>query len=224
MQYNLTHFDFFEKSLSYNQSWIGNDVKRWWDYVTDGKSTTLPSSKLNRSELKQLCSKGSAYSNEECLGAVMAWGGQNRKHGKTLFSRFDEIESIIENMRSGNLDCIGAYQKFDQIWQLNKPLGMGAAYFTKLIFFCEPSHQGFIMDQWTSKSTNLLCDKNIVHLQQGHVSKKNSHNTYRQFCEIVQDIARKLNVSAENIEMAMFSKGGRKKEKWRQYVVNTYKL
>lgn len=152
----------------------------------------------------------------------MAWGGQNRKHGQTLFARFDEIEPIIDDMRTERIDHIQAYKNFDEVWQKDVPLGMGAAYFTKLIFFCEPSHKGFIMDQWTSKSTNLICDENIVHLASGHVSKKNDAETYDQFCAIVTDIAQDLKIPAEMVEMAMFSKGGRNKEPWRDYVVKQY--
>jgi hypothetical protein len=222
MQHNPTHFNIFKNNLSFNEGWAGNNVKNWWNYVTDYEECNLYSQKLNRKELKELCSN-KAFSTKECLGAVMAWGSQNRKHGKMLFSRFDEIEPIIEELRGGRLDYIAAYKKFDEVWQKEKPLGMGAAYFTKLIFFCEPNHQGFIMDQWTSKSVNLLCDKNIIHLVQGYVSKKNDHHTYGQFCNIIQNIAEDLDLPAENVEIAMFSQGGHKKAKWRQYVVDNYK-
>lgn len=221
MPYHKTHYTIFSQSLHTQEGWVGNNLKGWWDYVTNNKASKLPSSKLSRKELKVLCSDKS-FSNEECLGAVMAWGGQNRKHGQTVFSRFDEIEPIIYDMRKGRIDHIQAYKNFDDVWKREQPLGMGAAYFTKLIFFCEPSHQGFIMDQWTSKSTNLLCDRTIIHLYQGHVSKKNDFQTYVQFCEVVSDIAGKLNISPESVEMAMFSSGGRKKEKWREYVVKNY--
>lgn len=220
MLYQKNHYAAFSQSIYTQEGWVGNNLKNWWEDVTNDASN-LPSSKFTRQELKELC-RNRSFSNKECLGAVMAWGGQNRKHGRIVFSRFDEIEPIIDDMRSSRIDHVQAYKNFDEIWKKRKPLGMGAAYFTKLIFFCEPSHQGFIMDQWTSKSTNLLCDKAVIHLSQGYVSKKNDFQTYVQFCAVISDIAKRLDISPENIEMSMFSSGGRKKEKWREYVVKNY--
>ncbi|MCB1682003.1 MAG: hypothetical protein KDI65_08720 [Alphaproteobacteria bacterium] len=218
MKYNATHYAVFSQSLYKQEGAVGHKVKDWWKYVTSDEKSNLPCKKLTRTQLKELC-RNKSFSNKECLGAVMAWGGQNRKHGETVFSRFKEIKPIISDMRSGQIDHIQAYKNFYQIWKQDKQLGMGAAYFTKLIFFCQPSHQGFIMDQWTSKSTNLFCDEDVIHLIQGWVSKKNDHKTYEKFCSIVCDLAIKLSITPEDVEMAMFSKGGRKKEKWRQYVI-----
>jgi hypothetical protein len=222
LRYNDKHLKIFKAILTDDQDWGGHDVRKWWDYVTKKQSCNLPSQRLTRQALKEICHKDSNFTDEECLGAVMAWGGQNRKHGQTLFSRKDEILPIISDMRTSSINHLTAYKTFDDIWQQDKKLGMGAAYFTKLIFFCEPSHRGFIMDQWTSKSTNLLCGEQVIHLQAGHVSKKNNSETFDRFCNVVEDLARRLNTSAEHVEMSMFSKGGRNKAPWRQYVVDKW--
>ena len=110
-------------------------------------------------------------------------------------------------MRKGNINHIEAYKQFYKIWIAEKPLGMGAAYFSKLIFFCEPSHKGYIMDQWTSKSINMLTNEPIVHLISNHVSNKNTDITYSTFCNTVDNIAQTLGYKGEEIEIAMFSKG-----------------
>lgn len=217
-QYNQEHYLFFKKNLYVQTGPVGNNVKNWWDFVTKSEGCNLPSLSLTRAQLKDIC-RNPSFSDKECLGAVMAWGGQNRKHGEILFGRFEEIKPIISDLRNEKIDYITAYKEFDFIWKGPKSLGMGAAYFTKLIFFCDPKHQGFIMDQWTSKSTNLLCDRDMIHLTQGHVDKRNDYQTYSQFCEIVRDLGMKLNREAEHIEMSMFSKGGRKKGEWRAYVL-----
>jgi hypothetical protein len=148
----------------------------------------------------------------------MAWGGQNREHGVTLFNRFDEIQPIIHDMRAGSISYLQAYECFHKIWAGPDKLGMGAAYFTKLIFFCDPNHNGYIMDQWTSKSINMLMNDSIVHLTSGHVNKKNTAQNYRLFCDLTNEIAKKLGRNGEEIEIGMFSKGGRKKWAWRRYV------
>jgi len=222
IEYHSEHYSAFKKALSVDESWPGNNIKHWWNYVTNNASSNLPERRLTRHELKELC-QNKKYSAEECIGAVMAWGGQNRKHGKMLFGRKDEIIPIIQNMRNGQLDYISAYKDFDGIWKQGEPLGMGAAYFTKLIFFCEPSREGFIMDQWTSKSTNLILGSNVIHLTKNTVNKKNNHETYDMYCKFVQKMAKDLNKTAEYIEICMFSKGGRNKSAWRQYVVDNWK-
>lgn len=221
-QFHKKHLNIFKANLTNDQDWAGHDVRKWWDYVTNKRKCNLPSEKLTRQALKEFCHKDSKYTDEECLGAVMAWGGQNRKHGQTLFSRKDEVLPIIADMRTSSINHLQAYKAFDYLCQQDKKLGMGAAYFTKLIFFCEPSHRGFIMDQWTAKSTNLLCCEQVIHLQAGYVSKKNNGDKYEYFCKVVEDLAKRLNTSAEHIEMSMFSKGGRNKAPWRQYVVDNW--
>lgn len=226
-----THYDIFVQHLASataEEQWVGFNIKNWWNYVEPRLSlqypeTNLPNDKVTRTQLKEFCHADSGVSDIECAAAVMAWGGQNRKHGITLFNRFSEIQPIISDMRKGNITHLEAYKRFDDIWKQPQNLGMGAAYFTKLIFFCEPSHKGYIMDQWTSKSVNLLTGNDVVYLTAGHVNKKNTASNYQNFCEYTEKLASKLSTSGENIEIAMFSKGGRKKWPWRQYVVDQIK-
>mgnify|MGYP000005039375 CR=1 FL=1 len=205
---------------------VGFDIKKWWGDVSPQLDknypvTELPQGQMTRTQLKELCQFESGWRDWECAVAIMAWGVQRRNHGVMLFNRFKEIEPIIRDMRSDILTPFDAYKRFDQIWKQPKPLGMGAAYFTKLIFFCEPSHNGDIMDQWTSKSINLLTGENIVYLSDaGQVNKWNCVKNYETYCSYVKELASKLNTSSEEIEIAMFSKGGKKKAGWRQYVVD----
>lgn len=215
------HYDVFKQCAVTEQSWVGNDVKKWWDFVRSKEPSKLCSGTMTRQELKDLC-RNKKYSDEECVGAVMAWGGQNRTHGQTLFKRFEDIKPIVTKMRGASCDRIEAYRDFYKVWQEPKALGMGAAYFTKLIFFCCSDHKGYIMDQWTSKSINLLCGEEVVHLQNGIVTKKNNHKVYETFCQKIEDLAARFDVSGEEIEIALFSKGGRKKAAWRQYVCDQY--
>lgn len=228
LKYNQAEFEKFKGCLPKSkpeEQWLGHDVKKWWEYISakldqDFSEIVLPEKKVTREELKQLCHKNSKASDIECAISIMAWGGQNRKHGITLFKRFDEIQPIVQDMRGGRISPCEAYERFNTLWQKPEPLGMGAAYFTKLIFFCEPSHTGYIMDQWTSKSINLLMGKSLVHLASGHVSNQNPVSNYEQFCELINSIARQLGCSGEEVEIAMFSKGGHKKWPWRQHVIN----
>ena len=151
----------------------------------------------------------------------MAWGGQRADHGVMLFNRFSDIEDIVQKLRLGKLNHLSAYEAFDEVWKDSKPLGMGAAFFTKIIFFCDPKHNGYIMDQWTAKSANLLSGEPVVHLYQSSVNKKNTYENYEKFCSFVEEISARLGVSAEMVELAMFSKGWGEGP-WREYVKSNY--
>lgn len=228
MPFVKAHLDFFVQHLAEataEEQWPGDNIKDWWNHVEPKlkqcSKINPPNHKMTRNQLKQLCHANSRASDLECAVAVMAWGKQNRKNGIMLFKRFAEIEPIIGDMRSGNIKYPKAYERFHDIWQKPPRLGMGAAYFTKLIFFCEPSHKGYIMDQWTSKSVNLLTGKDVVYLRiDGYVNKKNTVKNYQCFCEYIEKLASKLGTSGEKVEMAMFSKGGSNKWPWRQYVID----
>ncbi len=224
---NKNHFKKFVECLPEaisQEQWVGYRAQDWWNYVSPRLQKSfeigggLSKDRLKRSELKELCKKDSGSSDWECLASVMAWGGQNREHGVTLFNRFDEIQPIIDKMRAGSISYLQAYKDFHSIWIGPDRLGMGAAYFTKLIFFCEPNHNGYIMDQWTSKSINILMNDSIVHLTSGHVNKSNTAQNYELFCNLTNEIAKKLDRNGEEIEIGMFSKGGRRRWAWRAYV------
>ncbi len=201
------------------QQAIGRKPRDWYQSVTGEVNPRLEDKQLCRETLRKFC-KNDNNSHAECVASVMSWGGQRVGHGKMLFNRFNEIEPIISDMRMGAISHYEAYERFDSIWKKPQNLGMGAAYFTKLIFFCDPTHNGYIMDQWTSKSVNLLKGEEIVHLTYGYVDKRNTVDNYKNFCEFTDGLAEKLGVSGEDVEIAMFSKGGSKKWSWRQYVVN----
>lgn len=234
--FNGVHYDNFKQRACYQQDWEGSNVRNWFNDVMliyykrkynelngmiPNNALDLPNEKLTRARLKEICSDKN-FSDLECLAAVMAWGGQNRNYGAMLFSRRNEVLPVVKKLRQGRSSPKEAYSEFLEIWEQDKPLGMGAAYFTKLIFFCDPNHKGFIMDQWTAKSVNLICGEKIVDLQGGYVSKKNDAEVYEHFCNIIGKIAKDLDKSEEKIEIAMFSKGGRKKDAWREYVVREY--
>ena len=101
---------------------------------------------------------------------------------------------------------------------------MGAAYFTKLIFFCSPKHDWYIIDQWTSKSVNLISEKKLVKLTNGgHVSDANDASTYIEYCEFIENLSLMGGWCREDTEKRLFSFGGKKKGAWRSYVIENWK-
>lgn len=218
MSINETHLGQLRGLSEAHQTWVGATIKSWWDYVVGDVPTNLPDARLNREELKKIAQHDSGFGNAEVFGAVKAWGGMNRQHAQLSIMKIDGISDVIEGLRTNKLSRSEGFSQF-HLMRMNKNLpGMTAAYFTKLIFFCSPSHDGYIMDQWTSKSVNLLYDDQTVRLSsKGFVTDKNDADIYELFCQRVEGIARHLNCSPEEAEVRMFS-AGRGKGRWRNYV------
>ena len=157
---------------------------------------------------------------------IFAWGGINRKHACSALQSFVGWEPIISNLRSEKCSSIEAYNQFYELRKSKKLSGIGPAYYTKLIFFCHPKHDGYIMDQWTARSVNLLVDQTEAHVRlnkskyfQG-VSDTNDQRVYEKFCNNVERLAKKCGKGdPSEIEEALFSKGGRNKLDWRRYVI-----
>ena len=86
-------------------------------------------------------------------------------------------------MLEQNLCRVGAYKQFHRLVNEKKLTHMGPAYFTKLIYFLGSKQNGYIMDQWTARSMNLLrkCDKYKIRLYAG---AKRKCDGYRYFWEL----------------------------------------
>lgn len=184
----------------------------------------LSTTKFDRVQLIERAKATSGISNFEVVLDIFAWGGINRKHAFWALENFKSWEYIIKELRQG-LSSIEAY---DEFYHLRKKSlrGIGPAYYTKLIFFCHPKHDGYIMDQWTARSVNLLLDQSGDRIRlnkskyfQG-VSDCNDQSAYKKFCFDVKRLAKECgNRDPGQIEEALFSKGGRNKLDWRRYVI-----
>ena len=108
---------------------------------------------------------------------------------------------------------------------------MGPAVFTKLMYFFggKAACRGYIMDQWTALSANLLTGRQMVQMQilknAARVSDKNGSDVYDEFCNFIEELGKELNERSDKAEMRIFSVGGRddKQGKWwvylKQYLV-----
>ena len=144
-------------------------------------------------------------------------------------------KEIVEDMLEKNLCRDEAYKRFHSLVENGKLTHMGPAYFTKLIYFLEPKHNGYIMDQWTARSMNLLRKSNDCEIQLIPTTKrksdgfrnfrvnptKNDVSIYRAFCEDLERLAEYLGKNPEKTEKLIFSKGGRVKKIgcWRRFVL-----
>ena len=195
----------------------------------------LSNNQEGRDYLKKLCAETSVPP-EVCFLAIMAWGGMKSDHGRLAWQLRDKWTPIISDLRKGQIERKEAYSRFRAFRNENPRCGFGPAYFTKLIFFTSPRHDGYIMDQWTSISLNKLVtfsSRPIVSLIRGQtrgrlsysVSDTNGSDGYEIFCQGIEFLANQKDIietfkstHPEDIEMRMFSFGGRNPAAWRNYI------
>ena len=241
MKLNDDHYENFKVSNLNPTSWSGRSPANWFSWVRNQnninyspylQSETLSKNKISRSDLFNMVNDLKLDTLSICI-SILAWGGMNLQHGTKALSTFKNWIQVAEDIRKGVLDRGDAYEKFAVLRKNSLLPGMGPAYFTKLIFFLIPisKSRGFIMDQWTSASINLLFDSKIIKthvqiIQQKNgavklaetVSDNNSKKNYILFCECIELIASDLVKDPAYIEEIMFSEG-RGKGIWRNYVV-----
>ena len=199
---------------------------------------------VNRDDVRSFVRDSGANSLGKVL-FVLGWGGMRITHAATALSSYnDHWKGIVDDMISGNLDRYDAYKEFHVLKNSKNSNqkgtkileGMGPAYFTKLIFFLEKYSNGYIMDQWTSRSMNLLRQDSHpkIHLKPVYKksdseqnrwknyyvdSVKNDVSVYKEFCEDLECLANRLaphlpkdvtdneNRRAEATEQLIFSSG-----------------
>jgi hypothetical protein len=162
-------------------------------------------------------------------------------NGRKALQCYDIWEPICQGLVSDKLDYIEAYDAFFEAHHSGKMSGIGPAYYTKLIFFLG-SGDGLIMDQWTSKSINLIHEENIIKLTSGYVSKFADSEMYYKYVHSVSELAKRLYIGCNSLianmksEELIFSISARKKPKfltiqehgivsaWRAYVDKEWRV
>jgi hypothetical protein len=204
----------------------------WFGYVSSQTAAeTLPSHRCKRADLFQYASSEPRI--ELVAAAILAWGGMHRQHGQQLFERQRWLE-LAQSIREGEVSRGDAYDAFASLRADGELPGMGPAYFTKLIFFLMPRSKpvGYIMDQWTACSINILLDDpSAVRTDAAYswsgpsklssqyvVSDHNSADQYERFCRAIEALAAELELAPGAMELLLLSEGGRKPLPWREYV------
>jgi len=230
--YQSAHLNAFQDlSIQTLEQWMGVAPSRWFSYLERKGVSSRPllaSTRLSRNDLLAMASDPK-ISNLDCCISILAWGGMNRKHGLTALSSFDRWNEIVEDMRNSKTSPFEAYERFQKVRASGQLAGMGIAYFTKLIFFLNRQPGGYILDQWTARSANLICTNKKILLNWGRyktrrfavVSDRNDFSNYQFFCSFVEDICSQVDhlASPSDTEEALFSMG-RGKGSWRQYVID----
>lgn len=236
------HYNELKECIGQPSGWPPGTPRAWYQWVVDHSDRNLGPNSLpytaDRAVLREMVTS-SDFDTLSCCMSILAWGGMNRKHGVLLCSCGNDWLKLADEIRGGKYSRQEAYHSFAMLRHGDKLKGMGPAYFTKLIFFLMPSTmpRGYIMDQWTSASVNLLSGARMVEMNRSFfqlkrskrvfetVSDKNTSRNYESYCDYVEILSNMLTIDTKNtvdpdkVEEMLFSKG-RGQGKWRSYLVS----
>ncbi len=219
---------------------VGGKKGKSFGLGLQGVSTEqLPTDQIKRSQVFVLAANAMIDTATVCA-AALAWGGMNQRLSPALFSmRGAGWLDVANHIRAGKLDRKAAYEAFAQLRHARKLVGLGPAYFTKIIYFLTPrteniSDPPYIMDQWAGCSINLLLSRELVKMNitrlwkpgkdkpdyTYQVSEANTGADYEAFCTAVEALRAEFGRLPDEIDRAMIANGGRKKSSWRQYVIS----
>jgi hypothetical protein len=232
MKLEETHLSYLKVLGVDRHTWSGQKLRSYAESVL-GESHRHDASNLinevsNRRYLFTL-TEDRTVSTKICCAAIFGWGGMRRNNARDCFAVDQLWMPIVEDMRLNKLSRVDAYCLFRSL-RLDKRLpGLGPAFFTKLIYFFGKNSisRGYIMDQWTARSANLLLGRQLIHLVKhkdvAWVSDLNSENVYEEFCQFIEFLSGELSVGPDAAEEIIFSSGntGKKQTRggWREYVL-----
>lgn len=222
--YNKIHFAEFKKLRSNRETWAGHNEHRWaTDIGAHECLAELTNNPRDRASMRTFC-LNSRVSLEARMIACMAWRGKSRKDGRTMWCDRAKRKPIVQSIIAGKIDRKEAYGQF----RTAKIKGLGPAFFTKAIYFLSPETdplcRGFIMDQWTGKSIDLIFLRPIIKFDLDYVSRRNTADIYEEFCRSIVAVSRRISPKKPNpdqSEMELFSNGRRRGQqpgRWRSYV------
>lgn len=211
---------------------VGGNLKNYTKSIIGDSFGTqdnlLPGHSVSRQELFKLVAD-TRLPTFTCCAAILGWGGMRRDHARRAFNFASEWMPIADRIRRGELSRMSAYKHFILKRQTGSLEGMGPAFFTKLIYFFTKNSEsrGYIMDQWTARSANLLLGKELIDISRTKslcwVTDKNTEFVYDEFCDFIQLLAEELGVETDTAEEMIFSVGAKGRAgmrgPWRNYVI-----
>lgn len=176
---------------------------------------------------------------------VLIWGGHKES---SLLNVLNYFEDNKEKLNEVTVMLREASHSPEEVYSTLKGVkGLGPAYFTKILYFYTHAfdkkwnHKSYIMDQFTSKSMNLLrmeSKKYDINLSQDYLKVKDSldnNTSYSMYKNYNKDIEKLVqffqekgnkNVNADIIEVMLFGDSNKKSStpfrKWRLYTNQAY--
>lgn len=196
----------YSKNTHLTSTWVGRSARDWF-FTTTGyaeKSKVYSDLSLNRTSLRDYIlsekNNNTASANlYDIVVNILAWGEMSYVNGRKALPCWENWKPICQGLLSGELNNIDAYDAFFDAHHSGEMSGIGPAYYTKLIFFLG-NGEGLIMDQWTSKSINLIHEENIIKLTNGYVSKFADSEMYKKYVQSVAELSERLGFSGSKID------------------------
>ncbi|CAI2931878.1 protein of unknown function [Aminobacter niigataensis] len=180
----------------------------WHDHP---RAAALPSVALSRQTLREYCAREDICDVQRVM-TVTAWGVAREPNRKRIGKVLEPISTLLARARDSGIPRSTAYDRFDQALIA----GLGPAFFTKLIHFCVPPFNGYILDQFTAKSFDILTDQqSSLCSKSGVVPRGRGGQRYEIFCRAIEMLADYRGLSAEQVELDMYA--GRN-HPWRLFV------
>jgi len=231
MRRNKEHLQIFRNTISKREfpefAYAKNARKFAEPFLRKDQLLLLENRGLTRYEVLDLVCNQDVETGTVC-SAILSWGGMRYQHRNLFFETQYLWIKIADEIRSGSLNRIEAYRKFHKLIKQGKIRGIGPSFYTKLIYFLMHNKSGdnapgYIMDKWASLSINLLFDKKIVLMNSSRlVRKENSVDNYDEFCRAMDILRKSECLNEHEVDLAVFSSGGRVKGPWRDYVIRCY--
>lgn len=221
---NNTHLNYLIQLGDNHQGYVGINSLSWGNSVLINQELDPNLNRMfDRYGLLKYC-QNENNNDINVLTAILSWGGMRRDHARKLFNHPTTLLELVAKLRNDNYNTREeAFQAFQESRRMNFLPGLGIGYYTKLICFLAPNINGYIMDQWVSKSINLLIDnKEFIKITNNNwVNDKNTPEIYGSFCQYVDELGQILNFSGFEAEKRLFSVG-RGQGQWRNYLIQNY--
>ena len=201
-----------------NGVWIGKSTRQWLNAVNKGKwgeeigldPLSFSDQCYDRSQLRSLIHEQITKSFclddsfvRSCVANIFAWGGQGARSARSSLKlrNWSNWRQPCFDLLNNSIGTADAYKAFYSLQNKKEMKGVGPAFYTKLIFFLG-NGDGLIMDQWTSRSVNLLFDREVIRLNKGKkksngdhyysVCKRNDERVYMIYNDAVSQLSEKL--------------------------------
>lgn len=165
----------------------------------------LAAKELQRADVLDHC-RNPDTNDASRLFTVIAWGVARPSNRRRIFDNRERILAVLAASRSS-----GCPVESYRLYREAAIPGLGPAYWTKLIHFCEPSGTGYILDRFTAISADVLMAKPLGLLRSGWVPRSVDENQYAEYCRFVRALAERMSaalgddVAPADAEFAMYA-------------------
>ncbi|MGF6758099.1 hypothetical protein P3T16_005520 [Paraburkholderia sp. GAS42] len=216
------HWTTFSSIPFVAQGAFGRKPSEWAaGYGIASQGHPLPSYVLTRQQVRDECRNPDRPVLHGYI-CVMSWGLQGAAgrgtHATAAWANRIEIERRLMLLKAGGYTRQQAYDLF-----ATDPIpGLGPSFFTKLVyFFRSDAAVGYIMDQWSGKSINLITGQHLVRISGDAPTSSNTGENYDSYCRVVEFLAAQEDCTGDELEQRLFSQNGlygRQRGAWRNHV------